>query len=55
VTAWPARFNEVAMPYPIEPSPTTAMRWFCELEADMQLTLANVSRTAAFATARDLE
>ena len=26
VTAWPARFSEVAMPYPIEPRPTTAMR-----------------------------
>ncbi|MEY9464384.1 hypothetical protein ABH973_004797 [Bradyrhizobium ottawaense] len=26
VTAWPARFSEVAMPNPIEPSPMTAMR-----------------------------
>ena len=26
VTVWPARFSEVAMPYPIEPSPITAMR-----------------------------
>jgi len=34
---WPARFSEVAMPYPIEPSPMTAMRWLCEVEADMQL------------------
>src|SRR5262245_15078024 len=31
VTAKPARFSEVAMPKPIEPSPMTAMRFSCEV------------------------
>jgi len=33
----------------------TAMRWFCDVEADMQLTLAKRFPDGPFAAAHDLE